>query len=93
MEGECCIPGCTRTGTLVTATNVGITALLNASKKRGDNLHSMLEEKLQSSDYCIEYHKDCVSTYKSSWHIDNYVKKYNLPVVMWKNLQLLLSNE
>ncbi len=62
MGGECCIAGCTCTGTLLTNNQVGITSLLNASKKRGDNLHSMLEEKLQSSDYCIEYHKDCVST-------------------------------
>lgn len=60
-------------------TSVGadrITTIINSSKHRQDNIHVDLEKRRQNDEtLTIQCHRDCISTYTSSWHISRHLKR------------------
>lgn len=53
-----------------------IASIISASKSRLDSIHIDIEKILQSdSSSTILCHRDCVSTYTSSWHISRHLKR------------------
>ena len=54
--------------------NVGVERLKTASKLRGDGLHEQLLHDLNTKYKC---HKNCVSSYTSSFHIKRYLSKHD----------------
>jgi len=53
-----------------------IKSIIQASKRRQDTLHIALEKQLQDDpSLLLQCHRDCVSTYTSSWHISRHLKR------------------
>ena len=73
----CRVKFCKKTGKpLCDSTPQRIVTICEASQIRDDGLHRYLEDELAADkNFCVKYHKDCVSTYTSKHHLNRLPKR------------------